>query len=82
MVRFMPNMDNTAKPLQILQNALNKNVLISVKGSKEYRGQLNGYDQHMNLVLKNAEEVIENQSKGILNTVIVRGDNVIYISPS
>ncbi|MEM0160621.1 MAG: LSM domain-containing protein [Thermoplasmata archaeon] len=75
-------MDNTAKPLQILQNALNKNVLISVKGSKEYRGQLNGYDQHMNLVLKNAEEVIENQSKGILNTVIVRGDNVIYISPS
>lgn len=75
-------MDNTAKPLQILQSALNKNVLISVKGSKEYRGQLNGYDQHMNLVLKNAEEVIENQSKGILNTVIVRGDNVIYISPS
>jgi small nuclear ribonucleoprotein len=82
MVRFMPTMDNTAKPLQILQSALNKNVLISVKGSKEYRGQLNGYDQHMNLVLKNAEEVIENQSKGILNTVIVRGDNVIYISPS
>lgn len=78
----MPTMDNTAKPLQILQSALNKNVLISVKGGKEYRGQLNGYDQHMNLVLKNAEEVIANQSKGILNTVIVRGDNVIYISPS
>jgi small nuclear ribonucleoprotein len=82
MVRIMPTMDNRAKPLEILQSALNKNVLISVKGSKEYRGQLNGYDQHMNLVLKNAEEVIENQSKGILNTVIVRGDNVIYISPS
>ena len=36
----------------------------------------------MNLVLKNAEEFSESQSKGVYPIVVVRGDNVIYISPS
>ncbi len=75
-------MDQVVKPLQVLQNSLNKNVLVCVKGNKEYRGILTGYDQHMNLVLKNAEEFSDNQSKGVYPIVVVRGDNVIYISPS
>lgn len=69
------------KPLHILHESLNKPVLVAMKGGKEYRGVLDGYDQHMNLVLKNAEEIIGGESKGIHNVVIVRGDNVIYISP-
>ncbi|EDY35810.1 hypothetical protein ABOONEI_1009 [Aciduliprofundum boonei T469] len=52
-----------------------------MKGNKEYRGVLDGYDQHLNLVLKNVEEIINGESKGVHNVVIVRGDNVIYISP-
>jgi len=35
----------------------------------------------MNLVLKNAEELVNNEVKRKLNVTIVRGDNVIYISP-
>ncbi|MGC8609760.1 MAG: LSM domain-containing protein [Thermoplasmata archaeon] len=75
-------MEQMEKPLHVLQSFLNKNVFVVVKGNKEYRGTLVGYDVHINLVLKDAEEVIENQSKGIFPTMIVRGDNVIYISPS
>ncbi len=75
-------MEQIEKPLHVLQSFLNKNVFVVVKGNKEYRGTLVGYDVHINLVLKDAEEVIENQSKGIFPTMIVRGDNVIYVSPS
>jgi len=68
------------RPLDVLNNALNKSVLIRLKGSREFRGELQGYDMHMNLVLANAEEIKENESKK-LGTVVVRGDNIVFISP-
>ncbi|MDD1744831.1 MAG: LSm family protein [Candidatus Methanoperedens sp.] len=68
------------RPLDILNNALNKSVLIRLKGSREFRGELQGYDMHMNLVLSNAEEIKESESKK-LGTVVVRGDNIVFISP-
>ena len=69
------------KPLSVLQAAANKNVIVELKGKREYRGVLDGYDPHMNVVLKNAEELVDGQSVRKLSLVIVRGDNVIYISP-
>ncbi len=68
------------RPLDILNNALNKSVLIRLKGSREFRGELQGYDMHMNVVLANAEEIKESESKK-LGTVVVRGDNIVFISP-
>jgi len=72
----------TQRPLEILDKALNqKPVIVSLKGGREIRGILQGYDVHMNLVLENAEE----ENDGVVSkagTLIVRGDNVIYISPS
>jgi len=68
------------RPLDILNNALNKSVLVRLKGAREFRGELQGYDMHMNLVLTNAEEMKENEPKK-LGTVVVRGDNIVFISP-
>lgn len=68
------------RPLDILNNALNKSVLIRLKGSREFRGELQGYDMHLNLVLANAEEIKENETKKF-GTVVVRGDNIVFISP-
>ncbi len=68
------------RPLDILNNALNRSVLIRLKGAREFRGELQGYDMHMNLVLANAEEIKENETKK-LGTVVVRGDNIVFISP-
>ena len=72
----------TQRPLEILDKALNqKPVIVCLKGGREIRGILQGYDVHMNLVLENAEE----ENDGVVSkagTLIVRGDNVIYISPA
>jgi small nuclear ribonucleoprotein len=56
-------------------------VLVGLKGNKEYRGALVGYDPHMNLVLSGAEEFIEGSMRRKLDLILVRGDNVIYVSP-
>ena len=44
------------------------------------RGKLMGFDQHMNLILDSSEEFGEESNK-TLGTIVVRGDNVIMISP-
>jgi len=70
------------KPLKLLHASLNNRVLVELRNGVEYHGILDGYDvPHMNLVLKNADETINTEKKGKHNTVIVRGDNIIYISP-
>jgi small nuclear ribonucleoprotein len=72
----------TKRPLDILDQVLNRQpVIVSLKGGREIRGILQGYDVHMNLVLDKAEEE-ENGQVQKVGTLIVRGDNVIYISPS
>lgn len=72
----------TKRPLEILDQVLNgQPVIISLKGGREIRGVLQGYDVHLNLVLDRAEEEIEGRVEK-RGTLIVRGDNVIYISPS
>ena len=69
------------KPLSGLQASAGKNVIVELKGKREYRGELDGADPNINIVLKNADEMFEGEVIRKLSTVIVRGDNVIYISP-
>jgi len=69
------------KPLNVLNQTISKQVIVELKANREYRGVLDGYDPHMNLVIKNAEEFINNEPVRKLDITIVRGDNVIYISP-
>nr|AIE98686.1 small nuclear ribonucleoprotein (RUXX) [uncultured marine thaumarchaeote KM3_06_C02] len=67
--------------VKTLEESLEKIVLIKLKGGKVLRGLLRGYDNHMNLILGEAEEVIEDGQNDVLGTIVVRGDNVIIISP-
>jgi small nuclear ribonucleoprotein len=56
--------------------------MVELRGGRGYHGTLDGYDvPHMNLVLKNADEIINGESSMKHNMVIVRGDNIIYVSP-
>jgi len=64
-----------------LETSMGKLVLIKLKGGKVIRGSLQGFDQHMNLSLEKAEEVAEDGQATSLGTLIVRGDNIIMISP-
>jgi len=70
------------KPLKILHASLNNRVMVELRSGRGYHGTLDGYDvPHMNLVLKNAEEMINGEPASKHNMVIVRGDNIIYVSP-
>lgn len=72
----------TKRPLEILDQVLNRQpVIVCLKGGREIRGVLQGYDVHMNLVLDKVEEEIDGDVRK-LGTLIVRGDNVIYVAPS
>jgi small nuclear ribonucleoprotein len=64
-----------------LETSMGKVVLIKLKGGKVIRGSLQGFDQHMNLALERAEEVAEDGNSTSLGTLIVRGDNIVMISP-
>ena len=66
--------------IKVLDESIGKVVLIKLKGNRMVRGVLQGFDQHMNLLLENSEELTDGSAQN-LGTIIVRGDNVIMISP-
>jgi len=69
------------KPMDVLDSSLDQVVLIKLRGGREFRGVLRGYDIHMNLILDEAEE-IEKEKPLSFETAIIRGDNVVFVSPS
>lgn len=70
------------KPLKILHESLNNRVIVELRSGRAYHGILDGYDvPHMNLVLKSADEMKNGESVEKHNTIILRGDNIIYVSP-
>ena len=71
------------KPLDILNRSLKSPVIVKIRGGREFRGILAGYDLHMNLLLNDAEELNADSSvKNLLGEILVRGDNVVFISPT
>jgi len=77
MVLIMPG-DLTIK---FLRDSINSPVIVKLKGGKFVRGILAGYDEHLNLFLVEAEQ-IQSQSQESLGNIIIRGDNVVMISPA
>lgn len=69
------------RPLDTLRNNIGKRVIVTLRMGREYRGQLDGYDPHMNIVLKQSEEYVEGKKVATAAVQIIRGDNVVYISP-
>ncbi|MDP3065551.1 MAG: LSm family protein [Methanobacteriaceae archaeon] len=70
-----------SRPLDVLGRSLNSQVLIKLKGGREFRGVLESFDMHMNLVLNDAEKLEDGESTTRLGVVLIRGDNIVYISP-
>ena len=66
---------------KIFEESLGKVVLVELKGGRNVRGKLFSFDQHMNLVLEDAEDVVNSENTRKIGTIIVRGDNVILVSP-
>jgi small nuclear ribonucleoprotein len=69
-----------ALPLDVLERSLNKKMSLQLKDGRLIEGKLVGFDQYMNLVLEESEEKREDSGRR-LGTVILRGNNVVTISP-
>ncbi len=67
-------------PQNLLEKTLNKQVAIKLKDGRSMEGKLVGYDEYMNMVLEGTEEETK-EEKRRLGTVILRGNNVVSISP-
>jgi small nuclear ribonucleoprotein len=77
----MMAMVEMARPLDALNKARGKRVIVELKNGRQYVGTLIAFDIHINTVLENAEELIDGETKRKLGTVFVRGDTITIVSP-
>lgn len=54
-------------------------VIVKLKWGMEYKGCLASADAYMNLQLSKAEEYVEDQSQGLLEKLLIRCNNILYI---
>ncbi|KAK4133049.1 small nuclear ribonucleoprotein SmF [Trichocladium antarcticum] len=68
-------------PRPFLQDLVNKDVVVRLKwGETEYKGRLVSIDSYMNIQLSGTEEFIDRKSTGSLGQVLIRCNNVLYVT--
>jgi small nuclear ribonucleoprotein len=70
------------RPLDLLNNSKGKEVLVHLKGDKQFVGTLMAFDIHINLVLDNVKQMENGEVAKSLGLTFLRGDTIIYISPA
>ncbi len=70
-----------SRPLDALNSARDKRVIVELKNGKQYVGKLKAFDIHVNVVLESAEERNNGEVARKLGVVFLRGDAIILISP-
>ena len=69
-----------SRPLDALNRARDKRVLVELKNNKSFVGKLKAFDIHVNVVLDDVEERMNGEVSRKLNTVFIRGDTITVIS--
>ena len=70
------------RPLDLLNQSKGKEVLVQLKGNQQFVGTLMAFDMHINVALDNAKEVVDGEVKKNIGLTFLRGDTIIFISPS
>jgi len=65
--------------VKILDECINKVIVIKLRNKKTIQGNLQAFDQQMNIILTNSEDITEDDAKS-LDKIILRGDNIIIVS--
>ncbi len=69
------------RPFDLINKSLGKQVLVRLKNGIVIRGKIVSFDAHMNIVIEDAEELEDGNLKAKLGTILLRGGNIIFISP-
>ena len=80
MKAFMVN--GIERPLDLLNQSKGKEVLIQLKGDRQFVGTLLAFDMHINVALDNAKEMQNGEVKKNIGLTFLRGDTIIFISPA
>jgi small nuclear ribonucleoprotein len=70
----------TERPIDALDRAKGKKVMVKLKNGEEVMGILKALDLHLNVWLEEAE-ISKSDSKLKVGTLLVRGDTIVYASP-
>lgn len=71
----------TSRPLDVLDRAKGKRVMLKLKNGSELTGVLQAFDLHLNMWLDETEERKDDKTVK-LGSTLVRGDTIIYASPA
>ena len=75
----MTQTTQTKRPFDVLSRNIGKSVSVRLKGAQVYKGTFLGYDPHWNISLAEAE-VCRNHRRVTRDKLILRGNNVLYVS--
>ena len=67
------------RPLDVLGSSTDKRILVKTKLGEDIVGVLKAFDSHINIWLD--EAIIQGEKEISLGKVLIRGDNIVYISP-
>ncbi|MFB6190057.1 MAG: LSm family protein [Candidatus Nanohaloarchaea archaeon] len=76
----MGDNDDGKRPLDVLDRAKGSRVIAELKGGSTVTGKLKAFDLHLNMWLEDASRKDE-EGKTDYGKLLVRGDNVIVVSP-
>ena len=71
-----------SRPLDALNHARNKTVMVDLKNNYRYIGKLKAFDIHINTVLEEVEEHTNGELKRKIGKAFIRGDTIVLISPA
>ena len=76
----LSRLDNMVLPLALLEKSVDKKVALSLKDGKLIEGKLTSFDEYMNMVLEEVSVKDPTGEERRMNSVILRGSNVVSIS--
>lgn len=69
----------TRSSVEELCRKIGLKILVKLKNGRSLRGNLAGFDKHLNLVLEEAEDVTRPENVEKIGNLILRGDNIVLI---